>query len=409
MMKWGKYLTTIVYVVLVVAAGLCFWSFLRADLYRVQTDEIMSQTFEIQDRASQAREKLATIKGYLYIANATNKPQPRLLPEVMLLAFNLKALLQLEYVDRFLDTSEIDMLERTVAQINETLLPHIKANDELDEALQSIAKFETDVFRISGVTLAHSLTLRATAAIEARAIRNKLFFAVAILVLSIALLFILQQSSVARRKDHHIRSFASLFAHMTRSRIAALRVFLNRDCPQSPDALAAARSTIAELDEINEGMMTMGHARTRSKIAALGDLLGDIEKNCPVRLQMEIEDDAGAVIVPAYQFHLLIDELVRNSVNAVARKSDPLIMIKAQVRHRFWRRAQLVLTVIDNGVGMPASILAKAREPFFSTKAGVHVGLGLTNCVELVRTMAGKLKITSAPEKGTVVRIVYVL
>lgn len=409
MMKWGKYLTTIVYVVLVVAAGLCFWSFLRADLYRVQTDEIMSQTFEIQDRASQAREKLATIKGYLYIANATNKAQPRLLPEVMLLAFNLKALLQLEYVDRFLDTSEIDMLERTVAEIDETLLPHIKANDELDEALQSIAKFETDVFRISGVTLAHSLTLRATAAIEARAIRNKLFFAVAILVLSIALLFILQQSSVARRKDHHIRSFASLFAHMTRSRIAALRVFLNRDCPQSPDALAAARSTIAELDEINEGMMTMGHARTRSKTAALGDLLGDIEKNCPVRLQMEIEDDAGAVIVPAYQFHLLIDELVRNSVNAVARKSDPLIMIKAQVRHPFWRRAQLVLTVIDNGVGMPASILAKAREPFFSTKAGVHVGLGLTNCVELVRTMAGKLKITSAPEKGTIVRIVYVL
>ncbi|TDQ28027.1 signal transduction histidine kinase [Phyllobacterium brassicacearum] len=411
-MDWGRYLTATLYVVLVVAAGLCFWSFLRSDVYRVQTDEIMSQTFEIQDRASQAREKLATIKGYLFVAAATKQPQPRLLAEVMLLSFNLKALSQLEYVDRFLDAPEIDLLKRTVTAIDETLLPHIRANGQLDEALQSVAKFEADVFRISGATLAHSLTLRATAAIEANAIRNKLFFAVAILVLSIAVLFILQQNSLARRKDHHIRSFASLFAHMTRSRIAALRLFLSylgSDRPPSPEALSAARSTISELDDINEGMMTMGHARTRSKTATLGDLLVDIEKSCPTELHMEIDDVASATVVPASQFHLLIDELVRNSVNAVVRRPDPLITIKAEVRHRFWRRAQLVLTVTDNGVGMTSSILAKAREPFFSTKAGVHVGLGLTNCVELVRTMAGRLKITSEPNSGTVVRIEYAL
>jgi signal transduction histidine kinase len=411
-MKWSRYVTTTLYAVLVVAAGLCFWSFLRADLYRVQTDEIMSQTFEIQDRASQAREKLATIKGYLFIAAATNKPQPRLLPEVMLLVFNLKALSQLEYVDRFLDAPEIDMLKRTVAEIDESFLPHIRANNQLEEPLQSVAKFETDIFRVSGATLAHSLTLRATAAIEAKAVRNKLFFAVAILVSSIAVLFILQQSSIARRKDHHIRSFASLFAHMTRSRIAALRLFLDYqrdDRPPKSEALEHARSTIAELDTINEGMMTMGHARSQSRTVTLGELLSDIEKHCPISLSMDIDDDARSAVVPASQFHLLIDELVGNSVNAVTRKKDPRITIKGEVIHRLWRRSQLVLTVTDNGVGMSSSILAKASEPFFSTKAGVHVGLGLTNCVELVRTMAGKLKITSAPDSGTVVRITYSL
>jgi C4-dicarboxylate-specific signal transduction histidine kinase len=56
---------------------------------------------------------------------------------------------------------------------------------------------------------------------------------------------------------------------------------------------------------------------------------------------------------------------------------------------------------------MSPDILTKAKEPFFSTKAGVHVGLGLTNCIELVKTMAGKLDIVSAPGSGTSVRITY--
>ncbi|MGH6858724.1 MAG: sensor histidine kinase [Phyllobacterium sp.] len=411
-MNWNRSITAALYGVLVLAASFCLFSFLRADNYRVQTDEIMSQTFEIQDRASQAREKLANIKGYLLVAAATGQPQPRLLSEVMLLSFNLKALSQLDYVGRFLDAPELDVLDRTVVTIDETLLPLLRAHGRLGEALEAISKFEADIYRISGVTLAHSLTLRATAAIEAHAMRNKLFFALAILVSGVAFLLIFQRSSLARRQDQHIRSFASLFAHMTRSRIAALRLFLDYlagDRLPSAESLEAARNTIAELDSINEGMMTMGHARVQSRTTTLGELLTDIERNYPIRLRMEIDEDARAAIVPAFQFHLLIDELVGNSVNAVSAARDPQITIKAELKPRFLRRAQLIITVTDNGIGMSSSLLAKASEPFFSTKAGVHVGLGLTNCVSLVKTMAGKLKITSAPGSGTVVRITYVL
>ncbi|MCO4318081.1 ATP-binding protein [Phyllobacterium sp. 21LDTY02-6] len=411
-MNWRKYITAALYGALLLGAGFCLLSFLRADNYRVQTDEIMSQTFEIQDRASQAREKLANIKGYLIVAVATQQPQPRLLAETMLLSFNLKALAKLDYVDRFLDVPELDVLHRTVAAIETSLLPHIKANDQLKEALESIPTFEADIFRISGATLAHSLTLRATAAIEANAMRNKLLFACALLVLGVAFLLIFQRSLLARRKDEHVRSFASLFAHMTRSRIAALRLFLDylaEDRLPSPGSVEAARSTIAELDSINEGMMTMGHAKVGSKTTTLGELLVDIEKNCPLELQMEIDEEANAAVVPASQFHLLIDELVGNAVNAVAGSNDPRITIKAELKRRLWRRTQLITTVSDNGVGMTSSFLVRAHEPFFSTKAGVHVGLGLTNCVSLVKTMAGKLKITSAAGLGTTVRITYVL
>ncbi|RZS83762.1 hypothetical protein EV217_2507 [Phyllobacterium myrsinacearum] len=57
-MKLDKYLDPLFYIILISAALICCWSFIRADTYRIQSNEIMSQSFEIQVRASQAREKI---------------------------------------------------------------------------------------------------------------------------------------------------------------------------------------------------------------------------------------------------------------------------------------------------------------------------------------------------------------
>ncbi|WP_457301073.1 hypothetical protein [Phyllobacterium sp. P5_D12] len=59
-----------------------------------------------------------------------------------------------------------------------------------------------------------------------------------------------------------------------------------------------------------------------------------------------------AVNVPASQFHLLLDELVLNAINAVAGRTDPIIAITGTVRRRFMRRSQLILIISDNGGGM---------------------------------------------------------
>ncbi|MBA8902286.1 MULTISPECIES: sensor histidine kinase [unclassified Phyllobacterium] len=406
-MKLDKYLDPLFYIILIGAALLCVWSFVRADLYRIQTNEIMSQTFEVQVRASQAREKIASIKGYLMLATRTGDPEPRLIQEVTLMNFNLKSLDQLDYADRFLDAPDIASLKKTILTVDTVLTPQIKAS-QFDKALKTVQTIETDIFRTAGSTLAHSITLQGTATIAADVARNKLLGAAGALIL--AGLLIHQRSLLARRKDQHIRSFSALFAHMTRTRIAALRLFLgyvgNNAIPSS-EMTEAARSTIAELESINEGLMMIGHSKTQFKKVPLGDLLADIVSKSPINLQLDIEQAARKSLIPASQFHLIIDELVRNATNAVATRTDPVIAIRASVNRRFLQRPQLVLVVADNGIGMSPSTLAKAKEPFFSTKAGVHLGLGLTNCMELVKTMTGKLKITSVPDVGTTVRISY--
>jgi PAS domain S-box-containing protein len=64
------------------------------------------------------------------------------------------------------------------------------------------------------------------------------------------------------------------------------------------------------------------------------------------------------------------------------------------------------LTVTDTGAGMPPEVLARATEPFFSTKpTGKGTGLGLAQVYGIARQSGGALRIESMPGHGTTVRL----
>jgi PAS domain S-box-containing protein len=67
----------------------------------------------------------------------------------------------------------------------------------------------------------------------------------------------------------------------------------------------------------------------------------------------------------------------------------------------------VVLGVEDEGPGMPPEVLARSIEPFFSTKAGKGAGLGLATVHGFVRQSGGRLEISSAPGRGTTVRMLF--
>ena len=65
-----------------------------------------------------------------------------------------------------------------------------------------------------------------------------------------------------------------------------------------------------------------------------------------------------------------------------------------------------VLSVKDPGRGIPAELLGRVTEPFFTTKPiGVGTGLGLTVCHDLVRRFGGTMRIESEVGRGTTVTI----
>ena len=61
----------------------------------------------------------------------------------------------------------------------------------------------------------------------------------------------------------------------------------------------------------------------------------------------------------------------------------------------------------DTGCGMDEHVLARACEPFFTTKdAGLGTGLGLATVNGFLRQSGGRLDIESYPGRGTTVRII---
>ncbi|UGY11043.1 ATP-binding protein [Phyllobacterium pellucidum] len=400
----------LLYAGLLTSVGLTIWVLLRTDVYRRETEIVFGQSSEVQWRASQSRDKVARIVGYLNIAVQTGQRDPRLLTEIRMLRFNLKSLAALEYAKDFMPPNDPNGLDRSIGMLDTVVLPNVLAQTNYNEVLHDVALIDLYLAGLLGATVDHSQAISATTRIGIDAARNRLTFFAALSVIILSAIAIYQHNRDKSREDQHIRSFSLLFAHMTRTRIAALRLFLtyiDGKVQPSAEMTEAALATILELDSINEGLMLIGHRRSDARSMPLGDVVAEIAGKNKQTLIIRASEEAFAIRVPAAQFHLLIDELVRNAINAIPASKQPQITIGADIHRTFMGAARLVLAVKDNGKGMSAGLLAKAREPFFSTKAGVHVGLGLTNSVELVKSMGGKLQIQSTPFVGTEVRIFY--
>jgi two-component system, cell cycle sensor histidine kinase and response regulator CckA len=61
--------------------------------------------------------------------------------------------------------------------------------------------------------------------------------------------------------------------------------------------------------------------------------------------------------------------------------------------------------ISDSGPGIPEEIKTRLFEPFATTKAGSHSGLGLSIVHSIVKALNGTISCESEPGKGTTFRI----
>jgi signal transduction histidine kinase len=94
--------------------------------------------------------------------------------------------------------------------------------------------------------------------------------------------------------------------------------------------------------------------------------------------------------------------LVNLLVNSVQSEARSIV-----VRTGTSRQGGALLEVRDTGKGIPAHLLPRVTEPFFTTKpAGLGTGLGLAVCDKLVRELGGSMNLESAVGQGTTVTLV---
>ena len=94
--------------------------------------------------------------------------------------------------------------------------------------------------------------------------------------------------------------------------------------------------------------------------------------------------------------------LVRNAQEAFEGRPGriTLELRGAQALLRGQKSAIAVLSVIDDGPGIPAKIQPRLFDPFFTTKPA-GTGLGLAIVAQLVQNQGGEISFQSAPGAGT--------
>jgi len=88
-------------------------------------------------------------------------------------------------------------------------------------------------------------------------------------------------------------------------------------------------------------------------------------------------------------------------LNAIYATSDGTILAKTI----FDGADHLKVIIKDTGTGIPKENICKLFSPFFSTKEGHGVGLGLTMSREFIEIHRGSIEISSEMEKGTTITI----
>lgn len=90
-----------------------------------------------------------------------------------------------------------------------------------------------------------------------------------------------------------------------------------------------------------------------------------------------------------------IDNLVRNALDAIADKENPMVEIIVSSSN-----GEPFISISDNGDGLPAKIAENLFQPFVSTKQGGS-GIGLSLSRQIIRTHGGNLELKSSPLHGT--------
>ena len=114
-----------------------------------------------------------------------------------------------------------------------------------------------------------------------------------------------------------------------------------------------------------------------------------------VQVDLDLEGDGTLECVPE-ELNQVLSNLLQNAIEAVAEEGG-----RVRVRGRV-DGDDLVLSVKDNGPGIPPEVLTRLFTPFFTTKGpGRGTGLGLTITRRVVQSLGGTMRVSSTVGQGT--------
>jgi PAS domain S-box-containing protein len=180
------------------------------------------------------------------------------------------------------------------------------------------------------------------------------------------------------------------------------------------DSLNEIKSAAQKAALLTQQILSMGRSRlVQPTLVNLNDLLSSMEKTLArivgerIRITIELARDLPLILIDPLQLMQIIFQLCQNARDAITQTGEIRLTTRSlqpTVGGGAASYPRVELSVVDNGAGMDAETLARARELFFTTKSE-NRGIGLPVVDAIVRAAGGEMAIESDPARGTSVTL----
>jgi signal transduction histidine kinase len=166
------------------------------------------------------------------------------------------------------------------------------------------------------------------------------------------------------------------------------------------DAIVQGLKDFARQDRADMSQIVNLNLVVKSSLILLENML----KKATNRLTVDLSPRLPAFHGNAQRVEQVVVNLVQNSCQALEDRNQSIVISTDYEEGR----AAAVLTVSDQGRGIPAEDLEQIFDPFFTTKreeGGTGLGLSVTSTI--VKEHRGELEIRSEPGMGTTARVLF--
>ena len=221
-----------------------------------------------------------------------------------------------------------------------------------------------------------------------------------------------QQLMIQQEKMIAMGQMAAGVAHEVANPLASmdglLQLLERRPEKVSAENIARLREQIVRVTGIVRQLTDFAHPGGEWQDANLNDVVNKAlevlrfdRRLRRAKIEKQLDPSVPVMRIQPDALEQVIINMAINAGDAMDAIDSPRLEIRTQLLNN-----EIILTIADNGMGIPPAVRDRIFEPFFTTKpVGKGTGLGLSISYSLVRKHEGRIIVESTPDVGTTFKI----